>query len=306
MKKEILERIIAERKRRREAEENKAAERKAAMFSVSEISDAHAEYTNLVFENIKKPLSDPSRIKKTYDKYLAAMKKYGYSLKDFEYRPVCKICSDAGVKDGKICKCVRDEYISELKRECEIDLRAPFSFTDCNTEKIKDEKQKTALDSLYRLMKAYVRVFPEIRYPLLVFTGGTGTGKSCLASAMARGFVERGKSALIFSAYEFNAKMLECHTSPISERSARMNEVIKCDALIIDDLGTEPMLKNVTLEYLQLVLDERVRNKKCTVITTNLDMNGLLRRYGERIFSRLSDKAHSLMRNIPGDDLRLK
>ena len=66
------------------------------------------------------------------------------------------------------------------------------------------------------------------------------------------------------------------------------------------------MLKNVTLEYLQLVLDERTRDGRTTVITTNLSEKQLKDRYGERIFSRLSDTRHALLRRIPGKDLRLK
>ncbi|MBO7151758.1 MAG: DNA replication protein DnaC, partial [Clostridia bacterium] len=64
--------------------------------------------------------------------------------------------------------------------------------------------------------------------------------------------------------------------------------------------------KNVTCEYIQLVLDERLSKGLTTIITTNLSELQLKERYGERIFSRLSDSKHSLMRRIPGKDLRLK
>ena len=89
------------------------------------------------------------------------------------------------------------------------------------------------------------------------------------------------------SAYEFNALMLKIHTSPIAERNALIHDVITADLLLIDDLGTEPMLKNVTVEYLLLVIEERQTKGRATLVTTNLDTDGILLRYGERIYSRL-------------------
>ena len=139
-----------------------------------------------------------------------------------------------------------------------------------------------------------------------LIAGATGTGKSCLASAMARKAVlEKAKSALVLSAYEFNNTCLNSHLAPIDEKSAVLHNLVNCDFIVIDDLGTEPMLKNVTCEYMQLVLDERIRKGLTTIITTNLSELQLKERYGERIFSRLSDTKHSLMRRIPGKDLRL-
>lgn len=75
--------------------------------------------------------------------------------------------------------------------------------------------------------------------------------------------------------------------------------------LVIDDLGTEPMLKNVTVEYLLLVLEERQTRGRATVITTNLTGENILNRYGERIYSRLSHKQYSMMIEMKGNDLRL-
>ena len=73
---------------------------------------------------------------------------------------------------------------------------------------------------------------------------------------------------------------------------------------MIDDLGTEPVLKNVTLEYLYLILNERLTSNKATVITTNLDLNGIINRYGERIYSRITNKSNTFVCRFTGADLR--
>ena len=74
---------------------------------------------------------------------------------------------------------------------------------------------------------------------------------------------------------------------------------------MIDDLGTEPMLKNVTVEYLLLVIEERQTKGRATLVTTNLDTDGILLRYGERIYSRLSHKQRSKIIEMNGKDLRI-
>ena len=99
---------------------------------------------------------------------------------------------------------------------------------------------------------------------------------------------------------------LSYHTTNGNEqKNAYLNALIDPDCLIIDDLGTEPMLKNVTKEYLYLILSERSRDDKMTIITTNLTPNELLARYNERIFSRLFNKREGFAAQISGTDLRL-
>jgi len=74
--------------------------------------------------------------------------------------------------------------------------------------------------------------------------------------------------------------------------------------LVIDDLGSETKLNNVSEEYLYLVLNERMAKKRSTVITTNLDYEQISARYGERIASRLFDKNNSIVTSVSNTDLR--
>ena len=69
-----------------------------------------------------------------------------------------------------------------------------------------------------------------------------------------------------------------------------MESFLNCDALIIDDLGTEPMLKNITQEYLYNIINLRQINKKATLISTNLIPEQLVLRYSLRTMSRLNNK----------------
>ena len=302
MKKRVLEQVISSLNRRVQARKNALASLRAEAYSIPEISSAQSAYSKAKFEALRGGTT-ANECKKSY---VDALKKHGFKEEDFEYHPTCSRCGDTGYVDGKLCSCMKKEYILALAKECHILSRAPFSFKDCNTSGM-DKAQGGALDKLYAFAEEYVSKYPAVSKSVLVFTGATGTGKSCLASAMARKAVlERGKSALVLSAYEFNSTCLNCHLAPVDEKTKVIYDLLHADFVVIDDLGTEPMLKNVTLEYLQLVLDERTRSNLSTIITTNLDASQLKDRYGERIFSRLTDAKHSVFRRIPGKDLRLK
>ena len=77
-----------------------------------------------------------------------------------------------------------------------------------------------------------------------------------------------------------------------------------CDLLIIDDLGTEPMLQNITIEQLFNLLNERQMAGRHTVISTNLAMSELQERYTERVTSRLLDATGCRRLLFIGADIR--
>ena len=98
--------------------------------------------------------------------------------------------------------------------------------------------------------------------------------------------------------------MRGCHFSD-GEKRQEFDQLIKCDMLIIDDLGTEPIMQNITREYLFTLLNERLTQRRHTVIATNLGIPELLNRYGERVFSRLFDTMNVSVTQLKGKDLRM-
>ncbi len=305
MKNSTMEKVLIAQKRKKEIAEQKAEALMSQAFSNPEISQAHSNYVNAMFSYYAKPQASSNKVLDELHKlYAKKLAENGYSESDFEIKTNCKICNDTGFIDGKVCRCIWKEYILQLEQDCNILKTAPFTFESCNFCKIDNKQQRTELIEIYSMMKSYAEKLPNVKVNTITLLGKTGTGKSSIASSMARKVVDRGYSAQFMSAYEFNSLMLRIHTSPIIDRAELMDKVMTCDFLVIDDLGTEPILKNVTLEYLLLVLEERLIKGLSTIITTNLDLNGIHDRYGERIYSRLSDKVHSKILPIIGDDLR--
>ena len=122
----------------------------------------------------------------------------------------------------------------------------------------------------------------------------------CICSAVDK----LGFNTLFLSAYELNSVLLKYHTAPIGEKELYAQLLCDCDLLVIDDLGSEPVYKNVTEEYLLMIINRRATNEFPTIITTNLTQEQLLDRYGDRTLSRINDKRRGIFLELKGEDLR--
>ena len=122
--------------------------------------------------------------------------------------------------------------------------------------------------------------------PNLFLFGNTGLGKTFFLSCLTRALHERGIKCEMVPAYDLFDAMRRQHLG-------QANALRKYGALpflAIDDLGVEPMYRNITVEYLNKLLDLRLQRHLATAVTTNLDNGALAERYGERILSRLYDQ----------------
>lgn len=151
----------------------------------------------------------------------------------------------------------------------------------------------------------YCDHFPNSSENILIL-GDVGTGKSHLVGCIANELQNKGFNIVLLSACELNTIFLKYHTAPVEDKSFYISLLTGCDLLIIDDLGTEPIYKNVTEEYFLMILNERLLNKMPYIVTTNLTQAQLFERYGERILSRLNDKRSGKTTKIEGVDLRLE
>lgn len=208
----------------------------------------------------------------------------------------CKVCKDSGTVGGKYCKCVIRRVINSDKENLAI---SPVNF---------DEAEKTAptpaIKKGYSLAREYLS--DTSAKPFFILVGTPGTGKTYLASAIVGAAMEKGLSAVAVTAFDFVRRALDYHTQfSIQNYVDRFTPMLDCDLLVIDDLGRESILKNVTMEYLYTVVNERWLNKKRTVITTNLSPKDLNARYGESIFSRLCDDSCSFKISVSTKNSRL-
>ena len=76
-----------------------------------------------------------------------------------------------------------------------------------------------------------------------------------------------------------------------------------CDLLIIDDLGTE-LTNSFVSSQLFCCINERIMNKKSTIISTNLTLADFMETYSERAFSRVT--SNYTMLKLVGNDIRIQ
>ena len=84
-----------------------------------------------------------------------------------------------------------------------------------------------------------------------------------------------------------------------------IDDYLNCEFLFIDDLGTEVYYRNSTDQNIYNILNDRQIKKLCTIITTNLDLAEIKEKYGERTFSRITNKDVAILVNLKGEDLRI-
>ena len=213
--------------------------------------------------------------------------------------PACAKCGDKGIVDGKYCECAVALSSRSADGEAGIPLH-DFSKVDYSVYGEAQELYKKLFSDVEKICTKY----PESKKRTVVISGSTGNGKTYLAGCAAKKMLERGFSVVAETAFSVNHRCLKYHTSFDENRAEYLSPLLDCSLLVIDDLGTESLLKNVTVEYLYQIVNERTLSGKLTMITTNLSPDQILTRYGERIYSRLFDKSLSYYTHLKGKDLR--
>ena len=212
----------------------------------------------------------------------------------------CKNCNDTGFVNNQICTCLKKE-INRLLFEKSGFKRKLNSFSDCNFE-LFDNKQK--MQTLYSTMQKWCT--SDNQYKIILLSGPTGAGKTYLLECMANELINNNKIVYFSSAFNVNCNLLKFHTTFDNSKLEYLDVLLEPEYLFIDDLGTEPILKNVTVEGIYNIISDRLEHNKKTIISTNLNLGNIEDIYGERIFSRLVNKTTSLCFNVENSDIRLK
>ena len=263
---------------------------------------------NLEFQIAKKEFNGEDT--KTENELLKVLKKERVQLlktlnmqeSDFIPQYTCKKCNDTGIADGKYCSCLDMEINNLLTEGLGLNIDKTHTFKSCSQKFLEDNN----LAKEYKTLNTWVDKFPTSKYKNFVFVGPAGGGKTYLTECIANALIDKQVVVNFVTAFNLNNLMLKYHTTFDESKDNILEGYINCPVLIIDDLGTEPVLKNVTKEYLYLILNERIINDRSTIITTNLSPDGIIDRYGERIFSRLFNKQNCLKINFEKGDLRIK
>lgn len=310
-KKDIEKKIYSVIDSRRDKANKLAESNLQKALEMNDFKKAYLKHRELVFEIAKNEHlgnSTEAMRKQMASQKVAmktALKELNLQKADLEPNYYCKKCNDTGKVDGYKCQCYKTLYSKELLTLSGRDENtlATFDKADFN---VFDKEQQETMKKRYKLMHEYSANLKKTTKKIVTFIGETGVGKTNLAECMAKNAIDNGYYTVYTTSIHLGQEFLKYHVAPVAQKKYLLNNYLYSDMLVIDDLGTEPVLNNVTQEYLYLIISERLLNAKNTVITTNLDLDSIRQVYGDRIFSRIADQRQGLLYNFDGADIRLK
>ncbi len=211
----------------------------------------------------------------------------------------CKECSDTGFvgdMDKKMCKCLKQRLLKQQYASSYISEKESFENFDGSV--FKKAKQRQMMEALKVQLEEYCESFPYNEKGDILIMGNAGLGKTFILNCVAKRIADRGFTVLKLTSYNLVNTVLK------SMRGEAF-DFVSPDLLIIDDLGTEPMIPNVTREHLFAVINERQNASKPTAIATNLLPEELQEVYGERLFSRILAPRVTKIIKLTGDNVRM-
>lgn len=246
---------------------------------------------------------------------LSILEENGFPADYLEMQYRCKDCKDTGYIDNQKCHCFKKAEIEILYHQSNIREILSYEnfehfrmdyFNDSEVDSATGKTPRANMLNVLNICKNFVHNFhnKDRKYNNLLFFGKTGVGKTYLTNCIAKELIENTSSVIYLSAINFFDILSHAEFSRDNEDANNQSaQIYGCDLLIIDDLGTE-LSNSFTNSALFNVINERLLNKKSTIISTNLVFPELMERYSERLTSRLA-KEYTFMK-IYGEDLRHK
>ena len=222
--------------------------------------------------------------------------------------PICDNCGGSGYLGSSMCECLRELCRQEQKKEVTILSGGRETFSQFNLDYYPERldpkigaSPRAIMERNFKICRTYALTFAPSAGNLL-FVGGTGLGKTFLSACIARAVADRGYSVVYETASHLFGKLEQARFNANEENRREAAKFTDCDLLIIDDLGTEMPGQFVTAALYSLLNDRLLANKPM-VISTNLNVDEMARRYSPQIASRLHGGFQRL--TFVGEDIRV-
>ena len=207
-----------------------------------------------------------------------------------------------------MCECLEELCRQEQKKEVSILSGSRDTFSQFRLDYYSDvpdpklgASPRAIMERNFQTARRYGLTFHQNSGNLL-FVGNTGLGKTFLSACIARAVTDRGFSVAYESAGHLFSKLEQARFNSNEETRAEAAKLTACDLLILDDLGTEMPGQFVTASLYSL-LNDRILAGKPMVVSTNLNIDELSRRYSPQIASRLHGSFTRL--TFVGEDIRV-
>ena len=223
--------------------------------------------------------------------------------------PLCSHCGGYGYVGSTMCSCLAALCREEQRKELTLLAVGDHTFDQFRLDFYPDRNDphlgvniRALMERTYQVCRNYAETFNG-KTGNLLFSGDTGLGKTFLSACIARTVSDRGYSVMYESAGHLFANLERAKFSGDEDARREADRYAACDLLIVDDLGTE-MPGQFTTAALYTLINDRLLSGKAMIISTNLNIDDLSKRYSPQIASRLRGNFQRLA--FLGDDIRLK
>lgn len=266
-------------------------------------------------ENLKK---DVEKLKK---EKLELLKKINVSEDFLLPHYDCNICKDTGYvfenEKTTMCNCLKQKIYNIEYNQKNINNIDNQTFDNFNinlfSDKVDEKKYNTSIsprENISDIKKSandFILNFEKPDTKNLIFSGGTGLGKTFLSNCIVNELLKQGKTVMYQTAPVMLENLISDLFSKPENQTGISNNLLTVDLLVIDDLGTETM-NSMKFTELYKIINTRLLNQNGkslkTIISTNLDLKGLFNTYDERLVSRFI--GYYDIYRFYGDDIRLK
>lgn len=236
----------------------------------------------------------------------------GFPVDYLEMRYLCQKCKDTGYVGNNKCSCFKQKLIdkyyqqSNLKNILKIENFDTFDL-GYYSKAIDTNENISPYENMQNVFKAaidFVKNF-DISNESLFFYGSPGLGKTFLTNCIAKDLLDSGRLVI----YQTSSNLIELlrklkfdDENSKDNDNTLLSDILECDLLIIDDLGTEPGTQFSQSELFNIINSRFLKGKKL-VISTNYTIEDIIHTYHERITSRIFG-SFKLCKFI-GEDIRL-
>ncbi len=249
-------------------------------------------------------------------------------------KPDCPDCDGTGwkqvVNDGveavERCDCFQYDRGETLTSRAQIPERFREADFD-NFSPGSPRENPIAHEALIKVMlgaKAYARDYPSLSQLGLLLQGGTGVGKTHLATAVLRQLLSRGFECVFFD-YQTLLDRIRQSYNPAAGAADKQayRAALDTEVVLIDDLGSHRVTDWVE-DTVTAIINHRYNERKALIVTTNLPdpvlgdssvekdavsgkfnvKDTLADRIGVRARSRIYEMCRVIQ--VPGRDYRLR
>ena len=325
-----FQKILQEYEKRHIQEVKALEERKSKIYKeIPKIKEIDEELTDFSLITIKGILNNKNdAIKALNDKFdtlklekAKLLKEAGFPKDFLSMHYTCPLCKDSGYisQDGLtvMCSCLQQKILDAKYNDSNVSTAKNQTFETFDLNLYSDVANKEKynstisprknMENIKKVTLNFVDNFDDENVKNLLFSGGTGLGKTYLSNCIVSSLLNKGKTVIYQTAPVMLDKLIAEMFDKNNVSNSFSENLLTADLLVIDDLGTETM-NSLKFSELYKIINTRLLNQNNkvtkTIISTNLSLQQLFETYDERLVSRFV--GHYNIFKFFGEDIRFK